>query len=70
MKITRQNHAKKHLGFFCNNFVVHDLYQILLDGTFCQVAVRGCIQLWEQLPCYLMGETHLCTTKIRIYLWK
>ncbi|KAL0612371.1 LOW QUALITY PROTEIN: rRNA-processing protein UTP23-like protein [Plecturocebus cupreus] len=63
MKITRQKQAKKHLGFFRNNFGVHEPYQILLDGTFCQAALRGCIQLREQLPRYLMGETQLCTTR-------
>uniref|UniRef100_A0A2K5D1D6 UTP23 small subunit processome component n=1 Tax=Aotus nancymaae TaxID=37293 RepID=A0A2K5D1D6_AOTNA len=62
MKITRQKHAKKHLGFFRNNFGVREPYQILLDGTFCQAALRGRIQLREQLPRYLMGETQLCTT--------
>ncbi|XP_008836182.1 rRNA-processing protein UTP23 homolog [Nannospalax galili] len=63
MKITRQKHAKKHLGFFRNNFGVREPYQILLDGTFCQAALRGRIQLREQLPRYLMGETQLCTTR-------
>ncbi|XP_004642959.1 rRNA-processing protein UTP23 homolog [Octodon degus] len=63
MKITRQKHTKKHLGFFRNNFGVWEPYQILLDGTFCQAALRGCIQLREQLPGYLMGETQLCTTR-------
>ena len=63
MKITRQKHAKKHLGFFRNNFGVRKPYQILLDGTFCQAALRGRIQLREQLPRYLMGETQLCTTR-------
>lgn len=63
MKITRQKHAKKHLGFFRNNFGVREPYQILLDGTFCQAALRGRIQLRDQLPRYLMGETQLCTTR-------
>lgn len=63
MKITRQKHAKKHLAFFRNNFGVREPYQILLDGTFCQAALRGRIQLREQLPRYLMGETQLCTTR-------
>uniref|UniRef100_A0A8C2LHC3 UTP23 small subunit processome component n=1 Tax=Cricetulus griseus TaxID=10029 RepID=A0A8C2LHC3_CRIGR len=68
MKITRQKHAKKHLGFFRNHFGVREPYQILLDGTFCQAALRGRIQLREQLPRYLMGETQLCTTRIRMCL--
>ncbi|KAM5281037.1 rRNA-processing protein UTP23 homolog [Ctenodactylus gundi] len=63
MKITRQKHAKKHIGFFRNNFGVREPYQILVDGTFCQAALRGRIQLREQLPRYLMGETQLCTTR-------
>lgn len=63
MKITRQKHAKKHLGFFRNNFGAREPYQILLDGTFCQAALRGRIQLREQLPRYLMGEIQLCTTR-------
>ncbi|XP_006892405.1 PREDICTED: rRNA-processing protein UTP23 homolog [Elephantulus edwardii] len=63
MKITRQKHAKKHLSFFRNNFGVREPYQILLDGTFCQAALRGRIQLREQLPRYLMAETQLCTTR-------
>lgn len=63
MKITRQKHAKKHLGFFRYNFGVREPYQLLLDGTFCQAALRGRIQLREQLPRYLMGETQLCTTR-------
>uniref|UniRef100_A0A8C2UHM6 rRNA-processing protein UTP23 homolog n=1 Tax=Chinchilla lanigera TaxID=34839 RepID=A0A8C2UHM6_CHILA len=63
MKITKQKHAKKHLGFFCNIFGVSEPYQILLVSTFCQAALRGRIQLREQLPRYLMGETQLCTTR-------
>ncbi|MBZ3890164.1 rRNA-processing protein UTP23-like protein [Sciurus carolinensis] len=68
MKITRQKHTKKHFGFFRNNFGVHNLYQNLLNGTFCQAPPWGLIQLWEQLPCYLIGEMQLCTIRIRIYL--
>ncbi|EHB18487.1 rRNA-processing protein UTP23-like protein [Heterocephalus glaber] len=63
MKITRQKHAKKHLGFFSNNFGVREPYQILLDSTFCQAALRGHVRLREQLPRCLMGEAQLCTTR-------
>jgi U3 small nucleolar RNA-associated protein 23 len=70
MKITRQKHAKKHIGFFRNNFGVREPYQILLDGTFCQAALRGRIQLREQLPRYLMGETQLCTTRWARRVWE
>ena len=63
MKITRQKHAEKHLCFFRNNFGVCEPYPILLASTFCQVALWGCIQLRDQLPCYLMGKPQLCTIR-------
>ncbi|XP_068091028.1 rRNA-processing protein UTP23 homolog [Hyperolius riggenbachi] len=63
MKITRQKHAKKHLSFYRHNFRFREPYQVLLDGTFCQAALRNKIQIKEQLPGYLMGEVQLCTTR-------
>ncbi|KAM5157045.1 rRNA-processing protein UTP23 homolog [Mantella aurantiaca] len=62
MKITRQKHAKKNLSFYRNNFRFREPYQVLLDGTFCQAALKNQIQIKEQLPKYLMGEVQLCTT--------
>ncbi|KAM4705705.1 rRNA-processing protein UTP23 homolog [Rhinophrynus dorsalis] len=62
MKITRQKHVKKHLSFYRFNFRVREPYQVLLDGTFCQAALKNKIQIKEQLPKYLMGEVQLCTT--------
>ncbi|NWW91474.1 UTP23 protein, partial [Rhynochetos jubatus] len=38
-------------------------FQVLLDGTFCQAALRNKIQIREQLPGYLGGATQLCTTR-------
>ncbi|KAM8810387.1 rRNA-processing protein UTP23 homolog [Eudromia elegans] len=63
MKITRQKHAKKNMGFYKNNFQFREPFQVLLDGTFCQAALRNKIQIREQLPGYLDGATHLCTTR-------
>ncbi|XP_014459347.2 rRNA-processing protein UTP23 homolog isoform X1 [Alligator mississippiensis] len=63
MKITRQKHAKKHVGFYKYNFQVREPFQVLLDGTFCQAALRNKIQIREQLPGYLGGATQLCTTR-------
>lgn len=63
MKITRLKHVKKNLGFYRNNFSFREPYQVLLDGTFCQAALKNQIQIKEQLPKYLMGEVQLCSTK-------
>lgn len=62
MKITRLKHVKKNLGFYRNNFSFREPYQVLLDGTFCQAALKNQIQIKEQLPKYLMGEVQLCST--------
>ncbi|XP_075681919.1 rRNA-processing protein UTP23 homolog [Rhinoderma darwinii] len=62
MKIKRQKHAKKNLNFYKHNFRFREPYQVLLDGTFCQSALKNQIQIKEQLPKYLMGEVQLCTT--------
>lgn len=62
MKIKRQKTAKKTLGFYKFNYNFRLPYQILIDGTFCQAALKNKIQIKEQMPKYLMGEVHLCTT--------
>ncbi|CAJ0953460.1 unnamed protein product [Ranitomeya imitator] len=62
MKITRQKHAKKNINFYKHNFRFREPFQVLLDGTFCQAALKNKIQIKEQLPKYLMGEVQLCTT--------
>uniref|UniRef100_A0A3Q2XLA5 rRNA-processing protein UTP23 homolog n=1 Tax=Hippocampus comes TaxID=109280 RepID=A0A3Q2XLA5_HIPCM len=62
MKIKRQKIAKKTLSFYKYNFNFREPFQILIDGTFCQVALKNKIQIKEQMPKYLMGEVQLCTT--------
>ncbi|KAL4629827.1 rRNA-processing protein UTP23-like [Arapaima gigas] len=62
MKIKRQKQAKKTVSFYKYNFRFREPFQILLDGTFCQAALKNKIQIKEQLPKYLMGEVQLCTT--------
>uniref|UniRef100_A0A3Q2P5G0 rRNA-processing protein UTP23 homolog n=1 Tax=Fundulus heteroclitus TaxID=8078 RepID=A0A3Q2P5G0_FUNHE len=62
MKIKRQKQAKKTISFYKYNFSFREPFQILLDGTFCQAALKNKIQIKEQMPKYLMGEVHLCTT--------
>ncbi|XP_021243963.1 rRNA-processing protein UTP23 homolog [Numida meleagris] len=63
MKITRQKHAKKNMGFYKHNFQFREPFQVLVDGTFCHAALRNKIQIREQLPGYLGGATQLCTTR-------
>ncbi|XP_074997356.1 rRNA-processing protein UTP23 homolog [Calonectris borealis] len=63
MKLRRQKHAKKNMGFYKHNFHFRQPFQVLLDGTFCQAALRNKIQIREQLPGYLDGATQLCTTR-------
>ncbi|XP_064010249.1 rRNA-processing protein UTP23 homolog [Pogoniulus pusillus] len=63
MKVRRQKHAKKIMGFYKHNFHFCQPFQVLLDGTFCQAALRNKIQIREQLPGYLGGITQLCTTR-------
>ncbi|NWV55510.1 UTP23 protein, partial [Daphoenositta chrysoptera] len=63
MGVTRQKHAKKIMGFYKNNFQFREPFQVLLDGTFCQAALRNKIQIREQLPGYLGGGAQLCTTR-------
>ncbi|XP_074429764.1 rRNA-processing protein UTP23 homolog [Larus michahellis] len=63
MKLKRQKHAKKNMGFYKHNFHIREPFQVLLDGTFCQAALRNKIQIREQLPGYLGGATQLCTTR-------
>ncbi|XP_061616525.1 rRNA-processing protein UTP23 homolog [Phyllopteryx taeniolatus] len=62
MKIKRQKQAKKTLSFYKYNFNFREPHQILIDGTFCQAALKNKIQIKEQMPKYLMGEVQLCTT--------
>ncbi|XP_060915375.1 rRNA-processing protein UTP23 homolog [Labrus mixtus] len=62
MKIKRQKQAKKTISFYKYNFSFRQPFQILIDGTFCQAALKNKIQIKEQMPKYLMGEVQLCTT--------
>lgn len=63
MKIKRQKQAKKTISFYKYNFGFREPFQILIDGTFCQAALKNKIQIKEQMPKYLMGEVQLCTTR-------
>lgn len=62
MKIKRYKKAERFMSLYKNNFGFREPYQILLDGTFCQVALAHKVNLQDQLPKYLSGQCKLLTT--------
>lgn len=62
MKIKRYKKAERYMSLFKNNFGFREPYQVLLDGTFCQVALAHKVNIQDQLPKYLGGQCKLLTT--------
>lgn len=62
MKIKRYKKAGSYMKLYKNNFGFREPYQVLLDGTFCQVALDHKVNIQEQLPRYLGGDCKLLTT--------
>ncbi|XP_076633974.1 rRNA-processing protein UTP23 homolog [Colletes latitarsis] len=62
MKTARQKKARKHLGFFINNFKFRLPFQILVDGTFTFAALENKFNIQEQLSKYFQSEVKLLTT--------
>lgn len=62
MKIKRYKKAERYMSLFKNNFGFREPYQVLLDGTFCQVALAHKVNIQDQLPRYLSGQCKLLTT--------
>lgn len=62
MKIKRNKKAGRYMSLYRNNFGFREPYQVLLDGTFCQVALQNKVNIQEQLPKYIGGECKLLTT--------
>lgn len=50
------------MSLYKNNFGFREPYQVLLDGTFCQVALAHKVNIQDQLPKYLSGQCKLLTT--------
>ena len=50
------------MSLYKNNFGFREPYQVLLDGTFCQVALAHKVNIQDQLPRYLSGQCKLLTT--------
>ncbi|XP_037041861.1 rRNA-processing protein UTP23 homolog [Bradysia coprophila] len=63
MKIARYKKAQRALSFYKNNFKFREPFQIIVDATFCQVALQFQIDINEQLPKYLQSELRLVTTQ-------
>lgn len=59
----RYKHAKKVLSFYKNTFGYREPFQVLVDGTFCQAALKGKIYIKEQLPKYFGSSVQLVTTR-------
>lgn len=62
MKINRHKKVTKYLNYYRNNYGFFKPYQVLIDGTFCYVALKNQVNIQEQLPKYL-GEVKLLTTQ-------
>lgn len=63
MKIARYKKASKTINFYKHNFGFRDPYQVLIDATFCQLALQHQINIQDQLPKYLQAELRLVTTQ-------
>ncbi|XP_073987825.1 rRNA-processing protein UTP23 homolog [Rhodnius prolixus] len=66
MRINRQKKVNKYLRFYINNFGFHKPYQVLIDGTFCFIALESKVNIHEQLPNYLGGDVKILTTPCAI----
>lgn len=62
MKIRRYKRVNRYLGFYINNFGFRAPYQVLIDGTFCQAALKYKVNIKEQMPKYLNNDAKLLTT--------
>ena len=62
MKITRYKRVQRYLNFYKNNFSFRSPYQVLIDGTFCQAALKNKVNIKEQMPKYLNDQVKLMTT--------
>lgn len=63
MKISRQKRLRRYLNFYKYNYHFRSPFQLLIDATFCQEALKSKVNLREQLPKYLDDlEVKLFTT--------
>jgi U3 small nucleolar RNA-associated protein 23 len=62
MRVNRHKKAQRILSFYTNNFGFRPPFQLVLDGTFCQVALKQQFHIREQVPKYLGEEVKFLTT--------
>ncbi|XP_055351634.1 rRNA-processing protein UTP23 homolog [Paramacrobiotus metropolitanus] len=62
MRGKRYKKAQKFLSFYETSFDFRSPFPVLIDGTFCFLALKMKINLREQLPKYLGAECQLLTT--------
>jgi len=62
MKINRQKKVQRILTFYRNHFGFRPPFQILIDATFCQAALKFKIDINKQLRSYIGPELRLFTT--------
>lgn len=67
MKIKRHKHVQRCLKFYEVNFNLKEPFNVLVDGTFAQEALKCKINIAEQMPKYLEADKcKLLTTKCAI----
>lgn len=62
MKIKRYKKVNKYLAFYRRHFAFHTPYQVLIDGSFCDKALKHKVSLSEQVPKYFGDQVKLFTT--------
>ncbi len=71
MKIKRHKHTRRVLKFYKTNFNLDTkFYNILIDGTFANTALKSKVNLSEQLPKFFEVDPNKCkllTTKCALH---
>lgn len=66
MKIRRKKRVQRALSFFKNNFGFHPPYRVIVDGTFCQAALKNKVNIEDQIPRYFGSQVRFSTTSCAI----
>ena len=62
MKIRRRKKVQRALAFFKNNFGFQAPFRVIVDGTFCQAALKNKVNIEDQIPRYFRSEVRFTTT--------
>jgi U3 small nucleolar RNA-associated protein 23 len=63
MKVKRAKHSRRVMSFYKFKYGFESPFNALLDGTFCQAALKNQINIQEQVSKYLIEPSVLLTTK-------